>query len=182
MYAFNWQKWMRRYRFLTCHCHKKIKGRSSRSINLHSPSMPKNCYFCEKVKNWGTSVEIWYFVNNCFIKLFLKILLHMCDTYHCDYVTHTTFRFYLIDSQLFGFFFSKVFLHIYMTDKIVIDQCLLYFNSTVFFCINFHSNTGFAFPFTAKADSVRQRSVSQENTFKSIDNQSPFSSQNYWLK
>ena len=24
----------------------------------------------------------------------------MCDTYHCDYLPHTTFRFYIIDFQL----------------------------------------------------------------------------------
>ena len=30
----------------------------------------------------------------------LKILLHMCDTYNCDYLKHSTFRFNLIDFQL----------------------------------------------------------------------------------
>ena len=42
-----------------------------------------------------------YFVNNCLIKVRnLKILLHICDTYNCDYLPHTIFRFYLIDFQL----------------------------------------------------------------------------------
>ena len=27
-------------------------------------------------------------------------LLHMCDTYNCDYLKHSTFRFNLIDFQL----------------------------------------------------------------------------------
>ena len=30
----------------------------------------------------------------------LKILLHMCDTYNCDYLKHSTFRFKLIVFQL----------------------------------------------------------------------------------
>ena len=30
----------------------------------------------------------------------LKVLLHVCDAYYCDYLTHTTFRFYLNDFQL----------------------------------------------------------------------------------
>ena len=29
-----------------------------------------------------------------------KILLHICDTYNCDYLQHTSFCFYLIDFQL----------------------------------------------------------------------------------
>ena len=41
----------------------------------------------------------------------------MCDTYHCDYVSHTTFHFYLIDfqsntdfpSKFKGFFFFFFF-------------------------------------------------------------------------
>ena len=28
------------------------------------------------------------------------MLLHICDTYNCDYMPHTTFRFYAIDFQL----------------------------------------------------------------------------------
>ena len=36
-----------------------------------------------------------------------KILLHVCDSYDCDYVQHTTFCFYLIDFQLNTNFPSK---------------------------------------------------------------------------
>ena len=54
-----------------------------------------------KCEIWGTVVKIWYFVNNCLIEArILKILLHMCDTYNCDYLKHNTFSFNLIDFQL----------------------------------------------------------------------------------
>ena len=46
-------------------------------------------------------MKIWYFVNNCLIEApILKILLHMCDTYTCGYLKHSTFCFNLIDFQL----------------------------------------------------------------------------------
>ena len=41
--------------------------------------------FCQQLLNWNSN---------------LKILLHMCDTYNCDYVKYSTFRFNLIDFQL----------------------------------------------------------------------------------
>ena len=50
---------------------------------------------------WRNIVKIWYFVNNCLIEArILKNLLHMCDTYYCDYLKHNTFRFNFIDFQL----------------------------------------------------------------------------------
>ena len=51
---------------------------------------------------WGNFLKIIYFVSNC-LTLNLKILLHMCDSYHCDYfvIHHIPF---LIDFQLkYGF-------------------------------------------------------------------------------
>ena len=60
----------------------------------------KNYDFCEYVEFWVISL---YFI---FCQLLLnwsanlKILLHMCDTYNCDYLQHSTFRFNLIDFQL----------------------------------------------------------------------------------
>ena len=40
-------------------------------------------------------------VNNCIIKIpNLKVLLHVCDSYNCDYLPHTTFHFYLTYFQL----------------------------------------------------------------------------------
>ena len=42
-----------------------------------------------------------YFVNNFLIEARIqKILLHMCDTYNCDYLKHSTLRFNLIVFQL----------------------------------------------------------------------------------
>ena len=45
------------------------------------------------------ALKFWYFVNNCWSSN-LKILLHMCDTYNCDYLQYSIFRFNLIDFQL----------------------------------------------------------------------------------
>ena len=51
---------------------------------------------------WGNIVNIWYFVNNCLIKAWLKkILLHTCETYNYDYLKYSTFRFNFIDFQLY---------------------------------------------------------------------------------
>ena len=33
--------------------------------------------------------------------------MHICDTYNCDYLQHTTFRFYLIDFQLNTYSLNK---------------------------------------------------------------------------
>ena len=61
----------------------------------------KNYDICENVKFGENIVKIWYFVNNCFIRSSnLEIHLHMCDTYNCDYLKHSTFCFNLIDFQL----------------------------------------------------------------------------------
>ena len=50
---------------------------------------------------WGNIGKIWYFVNNFLIEArILAILLHMCDTYNCDYLKHSTLRFNLVDFQL----------------------------------------------------------------------------------
>ena len=43
----------------------------------------------------------WYFVNNCLIQVeIFKNILHMYDTFCCDYLQHSIFRFNLIDFQL----------------------------------------------------------------------------------
>ena len=74
----------------------------------------------------------------------LKVLLHICDTYYLDYLTHTNFRFYIFDFQLNTDFPSQ-------------------------FCVFF-----FFFFFIAKLPSVTQRSVSQENALKKSKNPSVF--------
>ena len=72
----------------------------------------KNTIFV-KMWNLGQYRENLYFVNNCLIEA--RILLHMCDTYNCNYLKHSTFRFNLIDFQLntdfpsqFGVFYRKI--------------------------------------------------------------------------
>ena len=84
-----------------------------------------------KCEIWSNFVKNWYFVNSRLIKVWiLKILLHICNTYNCEYLPNTTFRFYSIDFQFNADFPYE-----------------------------------FAF-FTVKSPSVTQRSVSQENAFK----------------
>ena len=56
--------------------------------------------------NLGQFRKNWYFVNNCFIEVRIKILLRMRDTY-CDYLKHSTFRCNLIDFQLNTDFLSQ---------------------------------------------------------------------------
>ena len=59
---------------------------------------------------WGDFVKNWYFVNNCIIEVRIsKLFLHMCDTYNCDYLQHSTCRFNLIDFQLNANFPSQFF-------------------------------------------------------------------------
>ena len=54
-----------------------------------------------KCEIWGNIVKIWYFVNNCLIEAWIqKFFCHMCDTYNCDYLKHSRFRFNLINFQL----------------------------------------------------------------------------------
>ena len=60
----------------------------------------ENLIFCQWLLNWSSN---------------LKILLHVCDTYNCDYLKHSTFCFNLVDFQLstdfpsqFGVFYRKI--------------------------------------------------------------------------
>ena len=69
----------------------------------------------EKLRNlwtweiWGNIVKIWYFVNNFYNwSSNSKFLLHMCDTYNCDYLKYSTLRFNLIDFQLNTDFPSQI--------------------------------------------------------------------------
>ena len=92
----NWQIWKRV--FLTCPCHKIYRdeavGLKSCKYTWEITIIVKmgnlgqyreNLIFCQSLLNWSSN---------------LKILLHMCDTYNCDYMKHSTFRFSLIDFQL----------------------------------------------------------------------------------
>ena len=45
-------------------------------------------------------------VKTAWLKFESKILLHICDTYHCDYQPHTTFCFTYRFSVKYGFSFS----------------------------------------------------------------------------
>ena len=92
----NWQKWKRV--FLTCPCHKiyrdqavglkscKYTWKITKFVKMGNLGQyHENLIFCQQLLNWSSS---------------LKILLHMCDTYNCDYLKHSTLRFNLIDFQL----------------------------------------------------------------------------------
>ena len=101
--AHNWQKWKRV--FLTCPCHKIYRGEAvglkSRKytwkitiyVNMWNlGQFRENLIFCQYLLNWSSN---------------LKILLHMCDTYNCNYLKPSTFRFNLIDFQLYTDFPSQ---------------------------------------------------------------------------
>ena len=83
----NLQKWKRV--FLTCHCHKIYRDEA---VGLKSYKYTWKITIFVKMWNLGQYLENWS--SN------LKILLHMCDTYNCDYLKHSTFRFKWIDFQL----------------------------------------------------------------------------------
>ena len=85
----NWQKWKRV--FLTCPCHKsygdEVVGLKSCKYTWKITIFVKmwnlgqyreNLIFCQKLLNWSSN---------------FKILLHMCDTYNCDYLKHSTISF-----------------------------------------------------------------------------------------
>ena len=102
--AHNWQKWKRV--FLTCPCHKIYRGEA---VGLKKvANILEELRFMWICGIWGNFVKIWYFVNNCLIEARIWSLLHMCDTYNCDYLKHSTFRFKLIDFQLNTDFPSQV--------------------------------------------------------------------------
>ena len=108
--AHNWQKWKRV--FLTCPCHKIYRGEA---VGL------KSCKYTWKitifVKMWNLGqyrkkIDIHLSVI-AWLKLELKNLLHMRDTYNCDYLKHSTFHFNLINFQLNTDFCSQfcIFYH-----------------------------------------------------------------------
>ena len=100
--AHNWQKW--KWVFLTCPCHKIYRDEA---VGLKVANILEKLGYLWKCKIWGNIVRIWYFVN--FFLSNFKILLHMCDTYNCDYLKPSTFRFNLIDFQINTDFPSQFF-------------------------------------------------------------------------
>ena len=80
--------------FLTCPCHKFYRVEAVGLKLILIPIMLKNFDFCEYVKYGAIS---W---KNDTLSITWKVLLYICDTYYCDYLTHTTFHFNLIDFQL----------------------------------------------------------------------------------
>ena len=93
----NWQKWKRV--FLTCPCHEIYRDEA---VCLKSCKNTWKLRYLWKCEIWGKIVKMWYFVNNCLIKAWIKkILLHSCDTYNYDYLKYSTFRFNFIDFQLY---------------------------------------------------------------------------------
>ena len=90
--AKNWQKW--KSIFLTCPCHEIYRIESG----LKTSNYTLKIIFLWICEIWGNFMKNWYIVNNCLIKVRMKkILLHIYDTYNCDYLPYPVFRFYLID-------------------------------------------------------------------------------------
>ena len=107
----NWQKWKRA--FLTCPCREiyrdKEVGLKSCKYSLKNTiyvnmwnlgQFRENLIFCQQLINWSSN---------------LPILLHMCDTYNCDYLQHSTFRFndrflvkYRFPFPILRFFYRKI--------------------------------------------------------------------------
>ena len=94
--AHNWQNWKRV--FLTCPCHEihrdeavglkscKYTWKITIFVKMWNLGQYReNLIFCQQLLNWSSN---------------LKILLHMCDTYNCDYLKHSTFRFNLVHFPL----------------------------------------------------------------------------------
>ena len=94
--AHNWQNWKRV--FLTCPCHETYRdeaaglksGKYTLKITIYVNMWNLGQFreiliFCQYLLNWSSN---------------LKILLHMCYTYNCDYLKHSTFRFNLFIFQL----------------------------------------------------------------------------------
>ena len=94
--AHNWQKWKRV--FLTYPWYKIYRDEA---VGL------KSCKYTWKITVF---VKMWNLGQCCENLIFcqyllnwswnLNILLHMCETYNCDYLKHSTFRFNFIDFQL----------------------------------------------------------------------------------
>ena len=89
-------KWKRV--FLTCPCHKIYRDEA---VCL------KNCKYTWKIMIFVKMWNLGQYHENLIIcqQLFnwssnLKKILHMCDTYNCDYLKHSTIRFNLINFQL----------------------------------------------------------------------------------
>ena len=51
-----------------------------------TPTMNEKLDFCEFVKFWEISLKSDILLITAYFKIEYKIILHMCDTYHCDYL------------------------------------------------------------------------------------------------
>ena len=104
---------MKKSRYLTCPCHKIYRVEA---VDLKSSNYTlKITIFCENVEFGAILRKFDILSISAWLKFESKILLHICDTYNCDYLPHTTFRFYSIDFKLmqislpnFAFFYRKI--------------------------------------------------------------------------
>ena len=69
----------------------------------------KNYEFCEYVEFGAISWKFNIFVNNCFIKVWIQKFFCTYNTYNCDYLQHTTFRFFSNDLKLNSDFPSQFY-------------------------------------------------------------------------
>ena len=91
--------------FLTCPYHEIYR---EEEVCLKSSSYTLRIMIFVKMWNLGQFLENLIFCQKLLNSSSnLKILLHICDTYKCDYLQQTTFRFYLIDFQLNIYFTSQ---------------------------------------------------------------------------
>ena len=90
--AHNWQKW--KSTSLTCSYH-EIYSQEAVGLKSSDYTLKTTIFVNNYVKFWTIS---WKF--DILSSSNLKFLLHLCDTYNCDYLQHSTFRFYLINFQL----------------------------------------------------------------------------------
>ena len=89
----------------------------------------------------------------------LKNLLHMCDTYNCDYLQHSTFRFNLINFQLNTDFFSQFCIFFFVKTPSVTQRSVSQEN---------------AFKKIKKPLPFFHRTISSNNSFTLIEN-------NFWF-
>ena len=93
--AHNWQKW--KSRLLTCPCHKIYRVEA---VGLSISNNTLKITIFVNIWNLGQCNENLIFCQYVLKCSNLKILLHTCDTYNCDYLPHITIRFYYFNFQL----------------------------------------------------------------------------------
>ena len=96
--AHNWQKWKEKNILPACHYHRIYRVGA---VDLKIPIILKNYDFlCEYMKKFrAIFLKNLYFFNYYFNKVQnLKIRLHICYSYNCEYPLFSKIHFYLVYS------------------------------------------------------------------------------------